>query len=180
MTTHATEPLASWVHDGFAFDLTRAWIDLLGHHWEFTGDTDDAGEPLLRSRDTRLGSPPRVLDDTLPLPTLYAAYGPLIPAPREITHADRVAAVTTCARTTAPASESRPTLPVRTPAATTPEAKPDPLAYGLRGYRCGCGKPAHSNLVPCRPDTDPATPAAPVPSPSTFARLLTRLRGGAR
>lgn len=29
----------------------------------------------------------------------------------------------------------------------------DPLAYGPSGIPCGCGKPAHSNLVPCRPDT---------------------------
>ncbi|MFB6805400.1 hypothetical protein [Streptomyces sp. NPDC056387] len=29
---------------------------------------------------------------------------------------------------------------------------PDPIAYGPRGYRCGCGKDAHSNLVPCTPD----------------------------
>ncbi|WP_412078973.1 hypothetical protein ACLF6K_37150 [Streptomyces xanthophaeus] len=29
---------------------------------------------------------------------------------------------------------------------------PDPIAYGPRGYRCGCGKDAHSNLVPCAPD----------------------------
>ena len=29
---------------------------------------------------------------------------------------------------------------------------PDPIAYGPRGYRCGCGKNAHSNLVPCTPD----------------------------
>jgi len=32
---------------------------------------------------------------------------------------------------------------------------PDPLAYGPPGYRCGCGKPAHSNLVPCQPDAKP-------------------------
>ncbi|MGW4733856.1 hypothetical protein ACWEQC_32620 [Streptomyces shenzhenensis] len=30
----------------------------------------------------------------------------------------------------------------------------DPLAYGPSGIPCGCGKPAHSNLVPCQPDTD--------------------------
>ncbi|MFE3583749.1 coiled-coil domain-containing protein [Streptomyces vinaceus] len=29
---------------------------------------------------------------------------------------------------------------------------PDPISYGPRGYRCGCGKDAHSNLVPCTPD----------------------------
>lgn len=28
----------------------------------------------------------------------------------------------------------------------------DPIAYGPTGIRCGCGKDAHSNLVPCRPD----------------------------
>lgn len=30
----------------------------------------------------------------------------------------------------------------------------DPLAYGPTGIPCGCGKNAHSNLVPCQPDTD--------------------------
>ncbi|MFE5090642.1 hypothetical protein ACFRCI_09605 [Streptomyces sp. NPDC056638] len=30
---------------------------------------------------------------------------------------------------------------------------PDPLAYGPTGYRCGCGKDAHSNLTPCQPMT---------------------------
>ncbi|WP_069769758.1 hypothetical protein [Streptomyces sp. LUP30] len=40
------------------------------------------------------------------------------------------------------------------PARLTPvdPAAPDPLAYGPTGYRCGCGKDAHSNLVPCQPD----------------------------
>ncbi|MDT9688168.1 hypothetical protein Q5762_07330 [Streptomyces sp. P9(2023)] len=33
---------------------------------------------------------------------------------------------------------------------------PDPIAYGPSGYRCGCGKDAHSNLVPCQPDTEAA------------------------
>jgi hypothetical protein len=41
-------------------------------------------------------------------------------------------------------------------AAVDPHAQaPDPLAYGPTGYRCGCGKEAHSNLVPCQPDTHP-------------------------
>ena len=31
----------------------------------------------------------------------------------------------------------------------------DPIAYGLTGIPCGCGKPAHSNLVPCRQPEDP-------------------------
>ncbi|MFB6813064.1 hypothetical protein ACFCV8_00755 [Streptomyces sp. NPDC056347] len=34
-----------------------------------------------------------------------------------------------------------------------PEVTPDPLAYGPTGYRCGCGKDAHSNLTPCQPMT---------------------------
>ncbi|MFD5057410.1 hypothetical protein [Streptomyces sp. NPDC058394] len=37
-------------------------------------------------------------------------------------------------------------------AASATTSTPDPLAYGPNGYRCGCGKPAHSNLVPCQPD----------------------------
>jgi hypothetical protein len=37
---------------------------------------------------------------------------------------------------------------------------PDPLAYGPTGYRCGCGKDAHSNLVPCQPDLAEEQPAA--------------------
>ncbi|MGW5173188.1 hypothetical protein ACWERY_02320 [Streptomyces sp. NPDC004082] len=32
----------------------------------------------------------------------------------------------------------------------------DPLAYGPTGIPCGCGKAAHSNLVPCQPDEQPA------------------------
>ncbi|MCM1976801.1 hypothetical protein [Streptomyces sp. G1] len=37
-----------------------------------------------------------------------------------------------------------------------PEQHPygDPLAYGPTGIPCGCGKPAHSNLVPCQPDSE--------------------------
>ncbi|WP_432027418.1 hypothetical protein [Streptomyces sp. 1222.5] len=31
-------------------------------------------------------------------------------------------------------------------------SNPDPIAYGPTGYRCGCGKTAHSNLVPCQPE----------------------------
>lgn len=43
-----------------------------------------------------------------------------------------------------------------------PGAGPDPLTYGPSGYRCGCGKAAHSNLTPCRdndPDRHPSHPA---------------------
>ncbi|MFJ4551065.1 hypothetical protein ACIP4X_17870 [Streptomyces sp. NPDC088817] len=35
--------------------------------------------------------------------------------------------------------------------ASDPLPEGDPLAYGPTGIRCGCGKDAHSNLVPCAP-----------------------------
>ncbi|HZF92038.1 hypothetical protein [Streptomyces sp.] len=34
----------------------------------------------------------------------------------------------------------------------TTQPTPDPLTYGRTGIPCGCGKDAHSNLVPCQPD----------------------------
>lgn len=43
---------------------------------------------------------------------------------------------------------------------------PDPVAYGPSGYRCGCGKDAHSNLTPCqdeRADADNAAPGSDAP-----------------
>ncbi|MEW2463075.1 hypothetical protein AB0872_20525 [Microbacterium sp. NPDC047426] len=43
----------------------------------------------------------------------------------------------------------------------------DPITYGPTGIRCGCGKDAHSNLVPCRDDETAAAVdaqgALPVP-----------------
>ncbi|MFE2556029.1 hypothetical protein ACFXGT_08325 [Streptomyces sp. NPDC059352] len=36
---------------------------------------------------------------------------------------------------------------------TEPGPWGDPIAYGPTGVRCGCGKDAHSNLTPCRPDS---------------------------
>ncbi|MFE5851992.1 hypothetical protein ACFQ61_02030 [Streptomyces sp. NPDC056500] len=44
--------------------------------------------------------------------------------------------------------------------ATAP-AEPDPIAYGPTGFQCGCGKNAHSNLVPCAEDTTPPAPTEP-------------------
>lgn len=42
----------------------------------------------------------------------------------------------------------------------------DPYAYGPAGIPCGCGRPAHSSLQPCRPGTPAPVPAAaPVPVP---------------
>ncbi|MFE3762315.1 hypothetical protein ACFXPI_11180 [Streptomyces sp. NPDC059104] len=37
---------------------------------------------------------------------------------------------------------------------------PDPIAYGQRGFRCGCGKDANSNLTPCLPAAEFVTPAS--------------------
>jgi hypothetical protein len=47
----------------------------------------------------------------------------------------------------------------------------DPLAYGPRGYRCGCGMNAHSNLTPCRPDPIEDPHDSPLHHPYTTARL---------
>ncbi|MFE4671067.1 hypothetical protein [Streptomyces sp. NPDC056723] len=41
----------------------------------------------------------------------------------------------------------------------TEQTTPDPIAYGPTGVPCGCGKDAHSNLVPCQPDAAPSAPA---------------------
>ncbi|MFD7994525.1 hypothetical protein [Streptomyces mexicanus] len=47
---------------------------------------------------------------------------------------------------------------IREALAVEEQPVPDPLAYGPTGYRCGCGKDAHSNLTPCATD-EPATTA---------------------
>ncbi|MFJ9029757.1 hypothetical protein ACIRQP_14735 [Streptomyces sp. NPDC102274] len=46
-------------------------------------------------------------------------------------------------------------------------AAPDPLAYGPSGYRCGCGKNAHSNLVPCQDEAVEAPHPGPCRWPSS-------------
>lgn len=57
------------------------------------------------------------------------------------------------------------------------DTQPDPLAYGAAGYRCGCGKNAHSNLVPCQLDEDPLC-TSEFPGDDTFAgQLCQRQRG---
>lgn len=152
------------VFEGVTIDLTRVQIDVYGAHWTWTGlVTPDRHVPLMQSGT----------DTPLPLDEVYATYGPLIPAPAPLT----AAAVRTVLLDDAPAElreSPRPALPTR----------PDPLAYGPSGYVCGCGKPAHSNLTPCQADEEPKpaepAPAVTVPSPSTFARFLARIRGGAR
>jgi hypothetical protein len=57
----------------------------------------------------------------------------------------------------------------------------DPITYGPTGIRCGCGKDAHSNLVPCRDDEMAAAVAAqdalPVPVGDQLQPLDERLAG---
>ncbi|WP_433406913.1 phiSA1p31-related protein [Streptomyces sp. CA-146814] len=81
-----TTLLTSWPLDGVVIDLTRTQIDVIGGEWEFTGDTTQTGEPLMLSGDT----------GPFPLSYVYVTYGPLIPAPRPVTHADVYAALTAC------------------------------------------------------------------------------------
>lgn len=88
-----TLPMTTWVHDGFTFDLTHAWIDCFGNRWEWTGETDAAGPLMLAVTEH-----PDCKRSPLPLAEVYATFGPLIPAPRDVTHAERLAALTACAR----------------------------------------------------------------------------------
>ncbi|MER7696205.1 phiSA1p31-related protein [Streptomyces sp. NPDC096095] len=82
----STTPLTVWLLDGVEIDLTRTQLDVDGGRWDWTGTTTETGEPLMRCGDTA----------PLPLSEVYATYGPLIPAPRPVTHADRLAAYTAC------------------------------------------------------------------------------------
>jgi len=68
----------SFTFDGNVFDLTHAWLDVLGGRWEWTGRTNTAGEPLMQAGTT----------EPLSLPDLYLSYGPLIPAPGKVTTAE--------------------------------------------------------------------------------------------
>ncbi|MGQ4486855.1 phiSA1p31-related protein [Streptomyces sp. SAS_281] len=83
----------------FAVDLAREQIDVYGARWSWTRATDHDGMPLMQTRaDT-----PRRLDD------IYWESGPLIPAPRPVTHAEAVAAIDTPACTAAEAKAEEPT-----------------------------------------------------------------------
>jgi hypothetical protein len=173
MTTSPAQPV--WVHDGFTFDLTRAWLDVFGHRWEWTGETAADGEPLMRS----LTDHPDLSRTVLQLSEVYVMFGPLTPAPAPIT-SDAVRAVLLDDREDrGPACMAchdigcvqctRPPLPVRTHAAPIEQPKPNPGP--------DAGDQADEKPKPAAPAVVPAVVA---PSPSTFARLLTRLRGGAR
>lgn len=84
MTT--TPKLTSWVLDGTEFDLSRTWIDVYGGRWDWTGLTAGDGEPLMQHGTHQ----------PMALSLVYWTYGPLIPAPRAVTQAERYAAITAC------------------------------------------------------------------------------------
>ncbi|MFB6776558.1 phiSA1p31-related protein [Streptomyces sp. NPDC056352] len=62
--------MTTYLHDGVVFDLTVPHMDVTGIEWEWTGDRDEHGAPLL----VALGS-----KHPVPLPDVYHDHGPLIP-----------------------------------------------------------------------------------------------------
>ncbi|MFV8127484.1 phiSA1p31-related protein [Streptomyces syringium] len=59
---------STFVIDGFAFDLTLAWVDMIGGEWLWTGARTADDEPVMMSG----------ADTVAPLPDVYRYYGPLI------------------------------------------------------------------------------------------------------
>ncbi|MFE0039376.1 phiSA1p31-related protein [Streptomyces sp. NPDC059015] len=59
-----------FVHDGFAFDLDRVYVDVVGVEWRWNGDRNRQGEPLM------VGG---ACTTPVPLPDVYRDHGPLIP-----------------------------------------------------------------------------------------------------
>ncbi|MDX3839808.1 phiSA1p31-related protein [Streptomyces europaeiscabiei] len=76
--------MTPYLHDGTVFDLDRAYADVTGVEWAWTGARNSDGEPLMISvhrgdRDEDLKA------STVSLPDLYRYHGPLIPMPRPTT-----------------------------------------------------------------------------------------------
>ncbi|MGW1127493.1 phiSA1p31-related protein [Streptomyces sp. NPDC002526] len=86
----------------FVIDLDREQIDVYGARWSWTGDTDNDGTPLMQ---TGTDTPQR-------LSHVHWTSGPLIPAPRPVTHAEALAAIATPACT---AAEAKAQAPAPTP-----------------------------------------------------------------
>jgi hypothetical protein len=59
--------MTTFLHDGTLFDLDRTFVDVIGCEWKWTGQNNDAGEPLMRAGDVLLS-----------LPDVYHDHGPLI------------------------------------------------------------------------------------------------------
>lgn len=76
--------MSTYLHDGIVFDLTVTHTDVTGVEWQWSGDYNTDGEPLM-------GAPERgsvILQPALvSLPDLYRWHGPLIPNPRPATAA---------------------------------------------------------------------------------------------
>lgn len=81
-TTVTIKPTATAA--GCEFDLSLTWIDTYGARWTWTGETDDTGMALMQTGD----------DTPQTLNHVYWWSGPLIPAPRPVTVADRHAWLT--------------------------------------------------------------------------------------
>lgn len=98
----------TWVLDGTEFDLSRTWIDVYGSRWEWTKEWG----PTVRPNGTEVTEPLMRCDGHTPmvLSLVYDTYGPLIPAPRKTTHAERYAALAVPVDIT-PADEDQAAVP---------------------------------------------------------------------
>lgn len=74
--------MTTYLHDGVVFDLTVTHTDVTGVEWQWSGDWNQAGEPLMGA--TEQGSS-IFLPPLISLPDLYLWHGPLIPTPRKAT-----------------------------------------------------------------------------------------------
>lgn len=149
----------TYLLDGVTIDLTRDQIDVYGARWTWTGlVTTDRHVPLMQSGT----------DTPLPLDEVYATYGPLIPAPAPLTAA-AVRAVL------APEVPDPQCMACHDVGCTVCVRPPLPARPVLRSPAATAGTATVSEPKPAEP-----APAVTVPSPSTFARFLARIRGGAR
>ncbi|MGW1154543.1 phiSA1p31-related protein [Streptomyces rubiginosohelvolus] len=128
--------MTTYLHDGIEFDLTRSFVDVVGVEWEWRGQWNEAGEPLLVS--------PGLPESPVPLPDVYRDHGPLIPISPRPTAAQCLAAVDVNYAATVAAGyvETPAAFGARiTPAAATAPAltahhlNPSPMEQtGFRGF----------------------------------------------
>ncbi|MFI8942672.1 phiSA1p31-related protein [Streptomyces syringium] len=64
----AIDRRSTFVIDGFVFDLTAAWVDMIGGEWLWTGARTADDQPVMMSG----------ADTVAPLVDVYVIYGPLI------------------------------------------------------------------------------------------------------
>ncbi|WP_406144924.1 phiSA1p31-related protein [Streptomyces anulatus] len=127
--------MTTYLYDGVEFDLTRSFVDVIGVEWEWRGQWNEAGEPLLVS--------PGLPDSPVPLPDVYRDHGPLIPvSPRPSAAQYRAAVDVDYAKTVAAGYVESPTefaariTPVTpTPALTAHHLNPSPMEQtGFRRF----------------------------------------------